>query len=371
MRSLAIFTTGALALSSAAIAQDNGICEALYDRVAVDFDINFQQCVMGTPSFTLDECTPPHDFEGAIPTTHLILAMDVSGSMAGRVGGETKMAVAQREATSFLNDLGKEVSVGLMLYGHTGDNTEAGKVESCASPEMVHAFDAPRAALRDTIGSLTPTGWTPLGGTLNRAGEVLEAVPGGSDTLAHVVYLISDGEETCDSGPVAAAERLANSGIQTTVNTIGFAVDSETQDQLQAIADAGGGTYYPAENASALNAVLRGIQDSEASYHRYQHCANLNAGQISGAYQRTANTFQQCAMQYDPSPLQRALMAAVQEAEAAEQPEGECLFPVLDRLRAETGGVTFGFWLNDNIRPMLSNGNQAVVDYYESLGLGR
>lgn len=367
MRILTLLATSAFALSGAATAQDAAICDAQYDRIAVDYDINFQQCEMGTPSYTLQECTPPHDYSGSLPTSHLILAIDVSGSMAGQVGNETKMAVAQREALAFLNDLAPEVSVGLMLYGHTGDNSEAGRAESCASAEMVHSFDAPRGDLRDTIGGLTPTGWTPLGGTLTEAANILDALPNDENTLAPVVYLISDGEETCDSGPVEAARRLANDGVQTTVNTIGFAVDTDTRAQLEAIAEAGGGTYYSADTASALNAVLNAIRDSEASHHQYENCVFSNAAQISGAYQSAANAFQSCATQYDPFPLRQALMAATQAAEAEGQPEGSCLFPVMDRLDAETGGVRFGFWMNDQIRPMLTEGNETAQTYYDNL----
>lgn len=371
MQRFSLITTGTLVLASMATAQDTAVCDALYDRVSAGYDIDFQQCVMGTPSYTLAECTPPHDYDGALPNSHLILALDVSGSMAGQIDGETKMAVAQREALAFLDDLEAEIAVALVLYGHTGDNTDAGRAVSCASPEMVHGFDTDRSDMRDTISSLTPTGWTPLGGTLNLAAEILDDLPNTESDLAPVVYLISDGEETCDSGPVEAAERLYTSGVQTTVNTIGFAVDSETRAQLEAIAAAGGGTYYSAETASALNAVLNGIRDSEASYHRFQNCVFANSVAISGAHQATAVEFQNCAMRYDPNPLRNALMAEVRAAEDAGQPESQCLFHVLDRIREDTNDITFGFWLNDQFRPMIHTGLAEADAYYESQIPGR
>ena len=369
MRAATLATACTVAIVGAASADGNDVCNAMYDRIAAGYDINFQQCKMGIPSFDLKECTPPHDFAGGLPTSHLILALDVSGSMAGKAGGETKMRIAQREALSFLDELSTDVSVGLMLYGHKGNNKESGKAESCASPEMVHSFNSSRSEMRNTIQSLTPTGWTPLGGTLSAAADILNGLPNEGESLKPVVYLISDGEETCDSGPIEAAKRLASDGIQATVNTIGFAVDNETQQQLKAIADAGLGTYYPAQNAAALNAVLSGIREAEGSHHRFNLCVNSNAAQISGAHQRAARDFQFCAREYDPTPLQTALHNAVENAKAEGLPEKDCLFPVLDRLEQDLAGVTYGFWLNDQVSGMVSEGNAAARDYVISNGL--
>ena len=124
------------------------------------------------------------------------------------------MAVAQREALAFLNDVHPDVNVALVVYGHQGNNQEEGRALSCASSEMIHSFDASRRDLAATINSLTPTGWTPLGGVLEYSGDLIDAIPPevrGEDSAA-VVYLISDGEETCGGDPVAAATRLANVG---------------------------------------------------------------------------------------------------------------------------------------------------------------
>ena len=68
------------------------------------------------------ECPRPASFTGTVPTSHMILAIDASGSMAGQVGGRSKMEVAKSEALSFLSDIPREVKVGLVVYGHRGNN---------------------------------------------------------------------------------------------------------------------------------------------------------------------------------------------------------------------------------------------------------
>ena len=87
------------------------------------------------------------------------------------------------------------------------------------------------------------TGATPLAGSLMSAGDYL-ADTQATDTQAmcrpYVVILITDGAETCEGNPVTAAADLNMAGY--TVYVVGFAVnDTTVQDQLNAIAAAGGG----------------------------------------------------------------------------------------------------------------------------------
>ena len=298
-------------------------CQALFDEITADVPVDFQQCAPAIPDYNLVSCERPAGFDGELPASHLILAIDASGSMAGSLGGETKMDIAKREAVSFLSELDENISVGLVVYGHRGNNQEDGKAESCASSEMIHGFDADRADLARSIEGLSPTGWTPMGGVLNYSAELVSVLPSPDegDVLAPVVYLISDGEETCDSDPVTAAAALYDAGVRTTVNTIGFAVDAETQAQLEAVAEAGGGKFYPAETGSILRERLREIAQAEIDMIGYEFCVEGNANRISQAFARATSPAMRCYNQNNPQNLQRAVMAARQNA-----PEGDPLY---------------------------------------------
>lgn len=359
-------------LSTQTMAQEVAIdCDALYQEYVEEYPVNLEECVPSEPTYTLRTCEPPHFYDGDIPTTHLILAIDASGSMAGRVGGETKMAVAQREALAFLNDVHDDVNVALVVYGHKGNNQDTGRAESCAASEMIHSFDTNRADLEQTIMGLSPTGWTPLGGVLEYAGDLIDAIPAetrGADSAA-VVYLISDGEETCDGDPVGAATALANAGIQASVNTIGFAVDTETAEQLEAIAAAGGGRYYPADSATALQQQLGAIREAEASLARYDYCVLLNTAQVSGAHQRVVSEMTQCWSRNDPTRRQVAILTAMNAAEREGQPEAVCrdvMFGAASVVARENGG-----FIAEQIYPLQDVGTIAVEEYIESMRLLR
>lgn len=324
MRSLVVWAAGVL-MAVPVVAQEGSVdCQAVLNEVLADRPTDFQSCVVEIEPVDLRQCDAPETATGR-PSSHILLAIDASGSMAGRVGGETKMAAAKREALGFLRDMPEEMSVGLVVYGHKGNNEESGKAESCAASELVHGFDAPRSALQASIGALEPVGWTPLGGVLAYSGEVVAGLePLKEGDLAPVVYLISDGEETCDGDPAAQAAALYEAGVRTTVNTIGFDVDAETAAQLEAIAEAAGGTYYPADDVAALRRQLDAIKAAEASLARYQNCVNANLGRIGVPYQNARVALAGCYARNDPMKAKAALINRARKAERDTTPEAAC-----------------------------------------------
>ncbi|MBT0958132.1 VWA domain-containing protein [Alphaproteobacteria bacterium KMM 3653] len=300
----AIFLSALPALGAlpAASETQQTTCKAIFDQFVQDNPVDLSQCQATEAVYTLDDCPKPDLYNGAPQTTHIILALDASGSMAGRLGTRSKMEIAKSEARAFLGDVHSSSKVSLVVYGHRGDNSEAGKPASCTSAEVLHGFDARRSALKDSITALQPTGWTPLAGVLDFIAEDLAKLPAerAGKPTAPVVYLISDGEETCEGDPVAAATRLANTGIRTTLHTIGFDADAATTAQLEAISKAGGGRYYPAKDAKALRDQLQKIQASQGAAYRYNYCININAARISGAHQKAARDAFQCYQKNSP-----------------------------------------------------------------------
>ncbi|MGB7262178.1 MAG: VWA domain-containing protein [Albidovulum sp.] len=298
-----------------------------------------------------------------MPASHLILAIDASGSMAGSVGGETKMEIAKREAVNFLASLDESISVGLVVYGHRGNNQQDGKAESCASSEMVHGFDANRADLATSIEGLSPTGWTPMGGVLTYSGEIIATLPtpDGDTVLAPVIYMISDGEETCDSDPVTAATALYSAGVRTTVNTIGFAVDSETQAQLQAVAAAGGGTFFPAETGSILRQRLQEIAQSERDMITYEFCVQGNANRIHQAFSAVSAPAVRCFNDNSPQGLLQSVMKANNKAPKDDPLYKECATQMV--FEASDIATATNSWVSDVIYPFEKVGQQLQNDY--------
>ncbi|MFK7941618.1 MAG: hypothetical protein AB8B85_01695, partial [Paracoccaceae bacterium] len=161
MRSITFFSTALVLTFSTDVSAGrlNEKCQALFDKITADISIDVSQCKPEIPAYDLLACNRPAGVDGKLPASHLILAIDASGSMAGSIGGETKMEIAKREAVNFLANLDENISVGLVVYGHRGNNQQDGKAEFCASSEMIHGFDANRSALAASIEGLSPTGW--------------------------------------------------------------------------------------------------------------------------------------------------------------------------------------------------------------------
>jgi hypothetical protein len=72
------------------------------------------------------------------------------------------------------------------------------------------------------------------------------------------VIVITDGEESCHGDPVKAAAQLKASGLDITLNIVGFTLTGKTvQQQLGTFAQATGGHFYAAESGEALARALQ------------------------------------------------------------------------------------------------------------------
>ncbi len=265
-------------------------CMAQYEKLKAEAPGDISKCEPVIKPAKLLQCKVPTSYTGGRPASHIILALDASGSMAGKVGGKRKMAVAKRQAAGFLGALPREVPVGLVVYGHKGNNKESGKAESCNAIEWAHKVSKRRGRIKRNIASLKPVGWTPLADMFDFLRSELQSLsktsrrPKGDDVSTPVVYVISDGKETCGGDPVAAAQALQASGMNVRVNVIGFDVDDETRSQLEAVSEAGGGKFYPAKDARALRSQLEAIKDHEGQLARYNYCTLLNLGRAVVPY---------------------------------------------------------------------------------------
>lgn len=216
---------------------------------------DFEACFGDLPQIDADPANAQFEEGGAPPgaaaLNRVIVAIDASGSMAGRVGGQTKMIAAKDAASAFVASLPDNVEVGLMAFGHRGDNSDSGKAQSCEAVETIYALGSVESSrVTSALRRFDATGWTPLALAIEMAGRSFR--PG--DLLgSQVVYVVSDGEETCDGDPVAAARALHESDVQAVVNVIGFDLAAKDRAQLRAVAEAGGGVFVEAETPTELS----------------------------------------------------------------------------------------------------------------------
>ena len=95
--------------------------------------------------------------------------------------------------------------------------------------------------------ALRPRGETPLVYSILQTPGDLKAAGGGT------VILITDGEESCKGDIAGAAKTLKDSGLNLSLNIVGFTLKSaQAQAALGGLAESMGGRYYAAESGAAL-----------------------------------------------------------------------------------------------------------------------
>src|SRR5918998_338815 len=183
--------------------------------------------LLGFVSLHSAAAAPATQDEQAVRTVNLELILDLSGSMARDIGGgETRMEAAKRVMNDVIDALPERegVNVGFRIYGHLGNNTEAGRDVSCQSSDLVVPIQGVnKPALRDQVAAAEPIGWTPIALSLQRAGGDFQ--PG--EGVANHILLVTDGEETCGGDPCAVAESLREGDARLTTHVVGFALTEE------------------------------------------------------------------------------------------------------------------------------------------------
>jgi Ca-activated chloride channel family protein len=209
----------------------------------------------------------------------VILAFDVSASMAADDLAPTRMEAAKTAARQFVEEQPDSVLLGVVAFSESGF--------------AVQAPTADREAVLATIDRLKPQQGTSLANgifaslnTLTAAKEQptvrhytdLTPAPTPSPTplptgeyAPAIIVLLTDGENTVDPHPVEASQLAADRGVRiypvglgstagTTLEINGFLVHTQLDEAtLQHISDLTGGEYYNAGTDEELQAVYRNI----------------------------------------------------------------------------------------------------------------
>src|SRR5699024_858260 len=105
------------------------------------------------------------------------------------------------------------------------------------------------------LNSFDAKGWTPIAESLSLVRDDLVDVTDDDETK-NIIYLISDGIETCDGDPVDVVSDIKKDIDNVTINIIGFDVDDAADQLLKDIADAGDGQYNAAQNEAQLGEAI-------------------------------------------------------------------------------------------------------------------
>lgn len=188
---------------------------------------------------------------------NVIIVLDSSGSMAATNNGKTRLDTAKEAVLEYVSQFqGSSVNVGLIVYGHKGNNTEAGKQISCTSIETIYKPNKfARITFQNTLEGFHPTGWTPIAASLIAAKAELEKIPN-SNKENSTILLVTDGEETCGGDPVATAKTIRDSGMQVVVDVVALGTDATTNAKLEPIAKAGGGVFLAIYDETQLKEKL-------------------------------------------------------------------------------------------------------------------
>lgn len=203
-----------------------------------------------TPSATPGklQVMPPTDTAKNATFQTVEVVLDASGSMLQKLDGKRRIDIAKTTLTQLpgMLEAGKQ-QFALRVFGHR-------KADSCDTELLLPPAPLDKAAISRTIGKLEAKNLarTPIADSLKLVQQDLANSPGKA-----LVILLTDGEETCDGDPAAAIKQLRASGVDVRVNVIGFAIgEYALKQQFSGWAEIGGGTYFDAQDAAALQKAL-------------------------------------------------------------------------------------------------------------------
>ena len=180
----------------------------------------------------------------------IYLIFDASGSMWGRLEGDTpKITAARKVLDEFLGGDFANQQVALRVYGHR-------RKGDCRDSELAVAFGEPEAAVAaigQFMSEVVPVGKTPITHSLT------EALKDFGDRSGRII-LISDGIETCDRDPCELVREWREKNVSVAVHVVGLGLDESSRAALACISEAAGTTFHDADSAATLAAGLAEIK---------------------------------------------------------------------------------------------------------------
>jgi Ca-activated chloride channel family protein len=208
----------------------------------------------------------------------VILAFDVSGSMAATDFQPTRMDAAKKAAKAFVAEQPQGVAIGVVAFS---DGGLAVQVPTTETATVLSAIDrlAPQRGTSLGQGLLTSLNAIIVAEDGPANGYYTNRSPAPSDQppqrqnkdSAAVIVLLSDGENNERPDPIAAAQAIADQGVHietvgigspegTTLDINGFRVHTAlNEDLLKQLASMTGGEYHAAATEPDLQKIYQTI----------------------------------------------------------------------------------------------------------------
>ena len=181
------------------------------------------------------------------------LILDASFSMLEEDADGPRIDAAKKATHELIDSLPDTAQMGLFAYGAQESNAPDNREAGCRDIQrLVPVGEIDKQEFGSAIDGLTPKGYTPMGNALREAAEEL------GDEGERSIILVSDGIDTCAPPEVCdVAKELAGDGVDLAIHTVGFKADEEARAELECIAEAGGGQFLEAADASSLAESLK------------------------------------------------------------------------------------------------------------------
>ena len=177
----------------------------------------------------------------------ILFIMDFSNSMTDYLNGQRKLDLMLETMAQILPHIGRDVSIGLRIYGHKMGFTafEACRASTLAVPiAPANAFNVQRS-----LNDAKPRGMTPITYSLKQAVKYDFLGVSGKKRI----ILLTDGGENCDESPCTYVMELIKVRKDISIDVIAFNVkDRDDLEQLECTALVTSGKFYTADTAAEL-----------------------------------------------------------------------------------------------------------------------
>ncbi len=220
----------------------------------------------------------------------VILAFDVSTSMAAKDMQPTRLDAAKAAAKGFVDKQPATVKIGVVAFGGNGIIAQ----QPTTDKDQVLA----------SVNRLTPQGETSLGRGILTSLSAIAGKPivsngdseqgGGETPIGYyggtAIVLLTDGENTSGPDPVNLADLASAAGVKiytiglgsaagTVLELGGFSIATHLdEDSLKQISEISGGRYYNATDATSLSQVYDSVQLNWVSRSVPHEITSLVAG---------------------------------------------------------------------------------------------
>ncbi|HEX5825283.1 MAG TPA: VWA domain-containing protein [Candidatus Limnocylindrales bacterium] len=224
----------------------------------------------------------------------VILAFDVSGSMAADDMTPTRMEAAKTAARQFVERQPSSVLVGVVAFSDSGFSIQVPTTDQTLVVAAINRLGPERGTsiargIQASLTTIAAAEADPAAGFYTNRSAAPTAVPKGTYSSATIV-LLSDGENNQTPDPLTAAQSAADRGVRidtvgvgsaagATIEVEGFKVHSQLDEtMLRQISEITAGTYYAATDPDELRSVYDTINARLAIHPEPMEVTSLFAG---------------------------------------------------------------------------------------------